>query len=79
MTDTKALISEELLHQIEEAARAQHRQPAEVLEEAWKQYMEERSWATLMTEGQENARRLGFKESDVDRLIAEYRQENRAH
>jgi hypothetical protein len=27
-----------LLHQIEEAARAQHRQPAEVLEDAWKRY-----------------------------------------
>ena len=77
MTDTKALISEQLLHQIEEAARAQHRRPAEVLEEAWKWYTDERSWVALITEGQENARRLGILESDVDRLIAEYRQEQR--
>jgi hypothetical protein len=39
--------------------------------------MEERSLVRLVTEGQENARRLGIQESDVDRLIAEYRQEKR--
>jgi hypothetical protein len=34
MTDAKELLSEELIQQIEEAARTQNRKPAEVVEEA---------------------------------------------
>jgi len=77
MAETRPLISEDLLHQIEDAARAQHREPADVLEEAWKHYAEEQSWVKLITEGRENANRLGIQESDVDRLIGEFRQEKR--
>jgi hypothetical protein len=76
-TEPRPLISEDLLHQVEQTAREQNREPAEVLEDAWKRYMEERSWVKLVTAGQENARRLGLKESDTERLIAEYRQEKR--
>jgi len=76
-TESKPLISDDLLHQVEQTAREQNRQPAEVLEEAWKRYIDEQSWAKLVTAGQENARRLGLKESDTERLIAEFRQEKR--
>ena len=76
MTDA-SIVSEELLRQIEEAARAEGRKPSEVLEEAWRRYTEEQSWAKLVTRGQENAKRLGLQESDVDRLIGEYRQKKR--
>jgi len=76
-TEHRPLISEDLLHQVEQTARAQNREPAEVLEEAWNRYVDEQSWAKLVTTGQENARRLGLQESDTERLIGEYRQEKR--
>jgi hypothetical protein len=65
------------MHEIEETARQQNREAAAVLEEAWKRYTDEQSWTKLLSAGQENARRLGLKESDTERLIAEYRQEKR--
>lgn len=53
-----------------------HRAP---LEEAAKQYLEDRSWMKLMGYGQERARALGITtEEDIDRLIAESRSEQRA-
>jgi hypothetical protein len=76
-TEPRPLISEALLHQVEDAAREQNREPAEVLEEAWSRYVEEQCWTRLVSVGQENARRLGLEESDTERLIAEYRQEKR--
>ena len=76
-TEHRPLISEDLLHQVEQTARAQNREPAEVLEEEWNRYVDEQSWAKLVTTGQENARRLGLQESDTERLIGEYRQEKR--
>jgi hypothetical protein len=75
MPETTPLISEALLGEIQETARAQHRQPAEVLEEAWKYYAGELSWGELIANGRENATKLGIEEADIDRLIAEYRAE----
>ena len=40
--------------------------------------MEEKSWVELVERGRENAKRLGMQESDVDRLISDYRAEKRA-
>jgi predicted transcriptional regulator len=76
-TEPRPLISDELLHQLKKTAREQNREPAEVLEEAWARYVEEQSWARLVTAGQENSRCLGLEESDTERLIAEYRQKKR--
>jgi hypothetical protein len=76
-TEPRPLISGDLLHQLEKTAREQNREPAEVLEEAWARYVEEQSWARLVTVGKENSRRLGLEESDTERLIADYRQEKR--
>jgi hypothetical protein len=54
-------------------------EPAELLEEAVKQYLEDRSWVNLMGYGQERAKALGIKtEEDIDRLITESRSEPRA-
>ena len=77
MTDAKELLSEELIQQIEEAARAQNRKPAEVLEEAWSRYMATRRLERLAQRGEERARALGIREKDVPRLVDEVRQENR--
>jgi len=62
---------------VEQTAREQNREPADLLEEAWKRYVEEQSWAKLVRAGHENSRRLGIEESDTERLIAEYPQEKR--
>ena len=51
----------------------------EVLTDAVKRYVEERSWAKLLGYGAERAKALGVKESDVDGLIAESRAEQRGH
>jgi hypothetical protein len=48
-----------------------------VIEDAWRRYVDEKSWERLIESGQENAKRLGLKESDVDSLIAEYRGDKR--
>ncbi len=76
-TEPRRLISDDLIREVEQAAHEQDREPADLLEEAWRRYVDEQSWAKLVTSGQENSRRLGLKESDTERLIAEYRQEKR--
>jgi len=79
MTTTNLPLSAELVKQLNDAARAQHKKPAELLEEAVKQYLEDRSWVKLMEYGRERAKALGITtEEDIDRLIAESRSEQRA-
>jgi hypothetical protein len=59
--------------------RAQQKEPAELLEEAVKQYLENRSWMKLMGYGRQRAKALGINtEENIDRLIAESRSEQRA-
>ncbi|HWF08368.1 MAG TPA: hypothetical protein VG297_07885 [Bryobacteraceae bacterium] len=54
---------------------AEHRSVEEVLADAVKRYVEERSWTKLLNCGTERAKVLGVKESDIDRFIAESRAE----
>jgi hypothetical protein len=68
-----------LLAEIQIAAQAEHRTVDEVLADAVKRYLEERSWTRLLDYGAERAKTLGIKESDIDRLIAESRAERRGH
>ena len=68
-------LREPLLAEVQSAARAEHRSVDEVLADAVKLYIEERSWAKLLGYGAERAKALGLTESDVDRLIAESRVE----
>jgi metal-responsive CopG/Arc/MetJ family transcriptional regulator len=72
-------LPEPLLAQIQIAAKAEHRTIDEVLSDAVKRYVEDRSWTNLLDYGAERARALGVKESDIDRLIAESRAEQRGH
>ena len=79
MSTTNLPLSGELARQLEDAARAQQKEPAALLEEAVKQYLEDRSWVKLMGYGQERAKALAITtEEDIDRLIAESRSEQRA-
>ena len=72
-------LPEPLLAEIRSAAQAEHRSVDEVLTDAVKRYIEERSWTKLLDYGAERAKTLGVKESDIDRLIAESRVEQRSH
>ncbi len=72
-------LPEPLLAEIRSAAQAEHRTVDEVLTDAVKRYVEERSWTKLLDYGAERAKALGVKESDIDRLIAETRAEKRSH
>jgi hypothetical protein len=66
-------LPEPLLAEIQSAAQAEHRTVDEVLTDAVKRYVEERSWTKLLDYGAERAKTLGIKESDIDCLIAESR------
>lgn len=78
MTDSKRLLSDELLHEVEQAARAQNRKPSEVLEEAVRKYLDAQSWEQFVEKNERRAREKGISEEDVDRLISEVRHENEA-
>jgi metal-responsive CopG/Arc/MetJ family transcriptional regulator len=79
MADGKELLSDELLQQVEEAARAQNREPTELVSEAVRKYLEEQSWVQFVERNESRARKLGIGEEDVDRLISEVRRENEQH
>jgi predicted transcriptional regulator len=76
VTDAKAFLPDELLRQVEETARAQNRQPAEVLEDAVRQYLDRQTWAQFVERNERRARTKGIGEDDVERLISEVRCEN---
>jgi len=76
MTEAK-LLSDDLLRQIEDTARAQNRKPVEVLEEAVKQYLDKQSWVDFVERNERRARALGIAEEDVPGLVDEVRRENR--
>ena len=58
MANGKELISEELLHQVEEAARAQNREPSELVSDAVRKYLEDQSWVQFL--GNEAAHKAGM-------------------
>jgi hypothetical protein len=60
-------------------ARRRRNTVNEVLTDAVKRYVEDRSWTKLLDYGAERAKTLGIGESDIDRLIAESRAEQRSH
>ena len=72
-------LPEPLLAEIRSAAQAEHRSVDEVLIDAVKRYVEERSWTTLQSYGADRVKALAIKESDIDRLITDSRAEQRGH
>jgi predicted transcriptional regulator len=80
MTDIESatlvkLLPPEMREAIEEVARTENRQPVELVEEAVGQFLKDRHWQSLVTYGQERAHGLGYRPSDVNRLIAQSRSE----
>jgi metal-responsive CopG/Arc/MetJ family transcriptional regulator len=63
----------ELLRDAERLAEREGRTKSEFFREAVRRYIQERRWTGLRAYGAAQARRLRLKESDVERVIAEYR------
>ena len=66
-----------LLKAAERAAKKEGRTKSELFREALRLYLRQMKWAELRRYGAARARDLGIRESDVDRLVQEYRQETR--
>ncbi len=73
-----ATISPALLNQAEQAAQAEHITLDEVLQKAVERYIEDRRWQKVYQFGEQQARKLGIKEGDVDRIIHQRRAKERA-
>jgi predicted transcriptional regulator len=74
---TNPLLSDELLHKVEDLAREQHRAPAEVIEEAVNRYAAECRLDRLHAKLGARAKKLGIREIDVPELVHQVREENR--
>jgi hypothetical protein len=59
----------------EEEARAQARPVADLLADAVRKYLEDRSWHKVIVSARERSESMGLTEVDVDRLIAKSRSE----
>jgi predicted transcriptional regulator len=77
--DRKPLISDELLRLVQETARAQDREPSDVVGEALRKYLDEQSWLKFVERNEQRAKAMGLTENDVERLVTEYRAENHKH
>ena len=76
--DLHASVPSALLAEAERFAAAQHVSMDEFMRAAVKRYVDERGWQELYAYGEEQACKLGIKEEDVDRIIREFREEDRA-
>jgi hypothetical protein len=76
MADAKELLTDELVQQVEDIARAQNRKPAEVLQDAVKEYADHHGWVEFVQRNNQRARARNITEDDIPRLIQEVRREN---
>lgn len=63
----------ELLREADRLAKKEGRTKSELFREAVRRYIQERRWAELRRYGAAQARKLGIKEQEVERVIGEYR------
>ncbi len=76
MRTTKILslsLPPELLREAETLAKREGRTKSELLREALRRYVQEQEWRSLQQYGARRARRLGIRENEVERVVAEYR------
>jgi metal-responsive CopG/Arc/MetJ family transcriptional regulator len=62
-----------LLREADRVAQREGRTRNELMSEAVRRYIADSKWRDLQNYGQAQARKLGLKENDVERLIHEYR------
>lgn len=70
-------LSSEILSQMEEVMRAEGLTRSELLREALRRYLQEREWLGIVREATKRNQELGITAEDVDRLVREYRAEQR--
>ncbi len=70
---TSLSLPPKLLREAERLARREGRTKSELLREALRRYVADSRWRELQEFGRSQARKLGIEESDVERLVAEYR------
>jgi len=63
----------ELAREAERIAKREGRTRSEVFREALRRYIQEQRWTDLRRYGGQQARKLGIREPDVQRLVQEYR------
>ena len=78
MQQTTILLSDELRKQIEELALHQHREPAEVLEDAVRRYAANYRLDRLSETLGRRPREKGIREENIPALVKEARRENEA-
>lgn len=66
-----------MLREAERAAREEKRSKSELVRQALRRYLDDREWHALRAYGSARVLELGLKETDVERLIHEYRREQR--
>ena len=67
----------ELLREAETLARREGRTKSELLREALRRYIQEQKWRSLQRYGARRAQRLGIRQAEVERVIAEHRKAGR--
>ena len=72
---TSLSLPPKLLRQAERLARREGRTKSELLREALRRYVADSRWKELQEFGRSQVRKLGIEESDVERLMDEYRAE----
>lgn len=73
---TSLYLPPRLLREAERVAKREGRSRNDLLREAVRRYIAESRWRDLQEYGRAQARRLGLKERDVERLVQEYRSGN---
>jgi metal-responsive CopG/Arc/MetJ family transcriptional regulator len=73
-----ASIPAALLAEAERIAAASHVSMDELMHEAVQSIVEERSWREVFEFGKKQASKLGYTEEDVERLVHEFREGDRA-
>jgi hypothetical protein len=76
MANGKELLSDDMLHKVEDLAREQNREPAEVLEDAVNRYAAECRLDRLQGKLGARAKKLGIREGDVPELVRQVHEEN---
>jgi predicted transcriptional regulator len=70
-------ISDELLAELREKARAQGKSVDELAETALRKGLEEQTWQDLLAYGLERGRASGYTEDDVPQVVRENRRRHR--
>ena len=68
---TKIDVPAELAAEMEKTAKAEGRNLADVIADAWRRYNEDRKWRDTVEFGTRHAKAKGLTEADVDRAIHE--------